>query len=157
MVQLFWGPFFWLCFYPFSNLKFGPFLIISFSCLVHFLFISYSILIYFLFISYSCLIHFLLKSYVFPIQFLLISFSCLIHFLFISYLSFSFSFISFHFLWSEKFTKIPKSMDMFLLSISYLKTIHFKPQNQLGKGGTLQIPEKVINKGKVNKVLGLDG
>ena len=156
MVQLFWGPIFWLCFYPFWNLKIWSFLIISFSCLAHFLFISYSILICFLFISYSCLIHFLLKSYVFPIQFLLISYSCLIHFLFISYLSFSFSFISFHFLWSEKFTKIPKNMDMFLLSISYLKLFISSPKS-IGKGGTLQIPEKVINKGKVNKVLGLDG
>ncbi len=53
--------------------------------------------------------------------------------------------------------QIPKSKDMVLLSISYVKTIHFKPQNQLGKGVPHEAQKKWLIKGLVNKVLGLDG
>ena len=42
VVQLFWGQFFWLCFFPFWNLKFWSCIIHSFSCLVHFLLIFHS-------------------------------------------------------------------------------------------------------------------
>ena len=90
----------------------------------------------FLFTSHSCPIHVLFIS-------------CLIHFLFTSYsLLIRCLFVSFGL---GHLPKFEKSNGIFLLSISYLKTIHFKPKST-GKGGTPQIPPKVLNK-EGNKVL----
>ncbi len=161
MVQLFWGQFFDYVLIPFETSNFDHFLFTSFSCrpfLIHFLFNPDLFPIHFLYIHFLCI------SYSFPIQFVCISYSILIYLLFNSYsfpihffyISFSCSFISFHFLWPEKFIKIPKSMDMFPLSISYFKNYSSQAPNQLGK----VVPhksQKKNNKGIVNKVLGLDG
>ena len=74
-------------------------------------------------------------SYSFPVHISLISYSLLINLLFIPIIHFLFIFllfslISFHL---KKSAKIPKVRILFLL-IFYLKTIHFKAPNHLGKG-----------------------
>ena len=79
------------------------------------------------------LCHFLFIFYSFPIHCLFISYSFRMHCLFIS---FSCSFTWVHFLWPEKFTKIPKSKDvgldhwLHLLSFPF-RSLHFISVNFL--------------------------
>ena len=118
---------------------------------IHFLFTSYSFPIH----PYFFLIHCLFISFSFSflsVHVLLI----LMFFLFIAYsLPFHFHSFFFHFLWPEKFTKIPKSKDHFYLSIPLFKNCWFQAPNQLGKGVPHKSPKKWFIKGVVNKVLGL--
>ena len=122
--------------------------------------------IFVLFISYSLLIHSLLipiHFYLFPIHCLFISFSCsFISFSMHSYslpIHFLFMFIHFfHFLWPEKFIKIPKKKHCYFFLINLLfKNYWFQAPNQLGKGVPHKSPKKWLIKGVVNKVLDLDG
>ena len=51
--------------------------------------------------------------------------------------------------------KIPKHFDFFLFKSLIKKPLISSPKS-IGKGGTSQRPKKVISKGVVNKVLGLE-
>ncbi len=128
--------------------QFFPFLL-----LIRFLLFFSSCPIQFLFISYSSLIDFLFNSYSFPTHFF---FHFLFIFIYVLFMSFSFSFISFHFVWPEKFTKIPKSKDMVLYQ-SLIKKLFISSPKSIGKGATPRAEKKWSIKGVVSKVLGLDG
>ena len=132
------------------------------SCIIlMIIFISYSLLVQFLFIpifiSCSLPIHSCSFQFI-SVHFLFISYSLPIHFLFM-FIRF---FIAFDL---RNLPKFPKAMG-FLLSISYLKTIYFKPQINwdihfqlilcLSVSRVFQKCDLYI-KGVVNKVWGLDG
>ena len=94
---------------------------------MHFLFKFHS----FLFISYSLLILFIFC----PMSFLFIHYSLPIHFLFMFIHTFSFPL-------TWEIYQHSKKQEYFLLAISYLKTMHFKPQINGERGGTPQAPKK---------------
>ncbi len=66
---------------------------------------------------------------------------------------FSWWLILFH-LYHHDFPPNPKTL-IFSFYISYFKKLLISSPRSIGKGGTPQSPKKAINKGNVNKVLGL--
>ncbi len=102
-----------------------------FHFLSHFPCTSYSSFIHVLFISYSLLILFIFC----PMYFLFIHYSLPIHFLFMFIHTFSFPLT-----WETY--QHSKKQEYFLLAISYLKPMPFKPQINCERGGTPQAPKK---------------
>ena len=102
-------------------------------------------------LPYSFPFHFIHSFLFIFYAFLFVSYSLPIHSLFIFN-----HFCSFPLTW-ETYQNSKKARIMFFLSISYLKTIDFKPQINWGKGVPHKSPKKWLIKGVVNKVLGLDG